>query len=218
MANPIDELFDDMGDTNVDPNARNYGARIGKGSSILILSKYFAKKTFKKGNGVFADLIVVQSDDPATPPGTKVSLAWFVGKEGMAGTYEKARGTEFLCGLLGLPGTPEGKKAAGQAGKRLTADDQPGRGIMIKANGSANGTFMNYEWTHMPQSAEQIATNRKAVEATMAPTAAYVPPVAAAPAAAPVAAWTPPVAAPPVVAPPAAAPAAASPLAFLLNK
>ncbi len=176
MADALDEIFDGMGNTTLDPNTRSHGPRPGAGKSILVLKKYYAKKTFKKGWAVFADLIVANSDDPANKAGDVVSVAWFIEKQGLAGDYEKARGTGFLCSLLGIAETPAGKLEASKKGNVLRGETQPGRGIMVQCDGVKNGDFMNYTWTHIPQSGEQIAATRAKIDGATEPVAAAAPP------------------------------------------
>lgn len=230
-TNPMDDLFNF--NTNVDPNAKNH-ARPDSGKQICLLKKYWTKNSFKKGTILIADLVIAQ---PA--PGGKhvvgdvVSVAWMIsykGPSGLADTYAKARASEFVRALLGMP---ENAEAGGQS-RRLTEGDQPGTGIAVVVDCDASTQYPSFKFDHIPQTPEQIAAQRAYVLAQpAAPTvpaamqAPLNPPVQTAPVALPVAlpvaapatqpVYAPPVAAPVYAAPPvtAPAPAAGSPLAFL---
>ncbi len=196
MSSELDGLFDGF-NTDLDPNAKNH-SRPDLGRGAYMLSRYYLKPTFKQGNILVADFVVVQPATGSTRQvGDHVSLAWYIAKPGLPGQYEKARAAEMVTALLGLPP----KSDAGGAAKRLRADDQPGTGIMVWIIGEMNGKYLNHKFEHIPgQTGETIAANRAKVMqmagpvATPPPVAPTTPPPAAPPY--PAAAATPPPAAP----------------------
>jgi hypothetical protein len=127
-----------------------------------------------------ADFLVTQSE--THPIGSIVSVAWFVSDMGWKGDNELSRARDFVAALVGA----KDPAAIEQTVNQLATEAQPGRGIAIVAFGVKSKNFVDIMWEHVPQTPEQIANQRRAVEA------ASPAPVAPAPTPAPVAQTTAP--------------------------
>ncbi len=161
---PLAGLFDGLNTKSQSAGGRS---RPDVGVGVYVLEKYGPKQT-EKGVIMEAKLRIAKvAEGSQNKVGDQVELAWFIykgPKEG--GENEKARARDFVNALLGRPQmTP-----AGPESRKLSAREQPGSGIAVQIEGKdisykkkdgSKGEGRNYAYSHLPQSGEQIASQRK---------------------------------------------------------
>lgn len=164
MSNMMDDFFNAPPD-DFDPNAGN-NPKPHEGKQICMVTLFGPKDTQKKGTILRVDLMIVQpAPGSAYKQGDRCGVAWFVNEsDSTKRRYERARADDFVNGLLGLPA----RTRSGQQSNRLSQADQPGKGMLIVIYGERNGQWLNFRFEHIPQTNEQIVSNRSVVDRAVA--------------------------------------------------
>jgi len=207
-----DDLLNEIDEAK--PIGGNYAPRLAVGRHKVALKKIQLKKPERAGGQprIEAEFIVIESSG-STPhvAGETRGWPWFIGLNGDAGQYQKARMGEFTTAVKTSLGDP-------RPGKEVNADllspQQKGKGLVLvcdvtpamkdgKPVLSKKGEVVNnISWTPVAQTIEAVVATRRQIEAREAAQATGAQPVAA-----PVAQTPPPAAPPTPPAQPAAAPA-----------
>ena len=165
----------------------DFAERIGRGEHVLMLKRYGGKDSDQEmGTILEAEFEVVESSE--YKPGELRGMAWWPEAAGWSGKYNEKRGKEFAVAVASCVGDA---LSVSEIGCKLIDDAQEYRGLMIgcrvtKGKPKKDDPTEFYDkvtWVTIPQTWEQVAENRAALDAkepkalapaprTAAPTAA----------------------------------------------
>jgi len=212
----VSSILSGLGSAKPGGEARN--SYPGLGNHELAIAALYLKPTRKYGPTIFADAVVVKTDnEQAHKIGSVVTVSFRVSMQSPNGFEQEKEFGNLLVFVNALTGNKRDDNGAAQAAVQSFITNGTARGFMVKCRGynaKANSPFISYDWkTFDGQSEQTVAQVRQWLD-TVAPIQVAAPapaPQPAAPAQPAPQQWTPPAQTPPPAAPPAqAAPAPAA--------
>lgn len=153
----------------------------GLGNHKFAVLSVFIQRTRKYGDSVFAELVVLETDNAAAhPPGTKVSVGFHVSRQSPMG-FEQDQEYSRLAGFVNAcTGNDPADGAAAMAnGESFIQPTNPARGMAVKCRGfkpKVDGKYVECEWSPVTdQTPQSIYQLRQALDQAFPPQAAPAP-------------------------------------------
>lgn len=160
-----------------------YADRLGLGNHKVAL-KSFKVKDSTKGQGQFLEAEFVILESTTIPAGQTRGWAWFINADGWSKAYEQDRAKKFLEAVGACVGDDSPVEVIGG---NLAGPDQAGKGLILEVSvvpqtgknaGKTNAKgepYTNIYWRPVPQTLEDLASQRVEVESLEATTPAPAP-------------------------------------------
>ena len=150
----------------------NYASRLAPGTHRIAIERFQVKKSTKdQSNIIEADFCVLNSTEH--PAEETRGWAWFIDMPGWSGTYEQSRAKEFIAAAGACIGDTRDTTIIGA---EMASPGQPMRGIVLDVEVTVqhnkdgtpktgkNGVYTNAVWKPLPQSAQDVANTRAALD------------------------------------------------------
>jgi hypothetical protein len=157
---------------------------LGAGNHVLAVVEFRHFHSVKQGGAsVGVDFMVMQSDNPDHTPGSFRTQSFFISRPSKfpGGADDMDRLGGMMCKLEGV-GLDQSQRMAGTLLGARGIAEQPARGVLIRARGSAKASktpgappFVEVAWEHVPCPPEQTAQIRAQID-QLAPLRPAAPP------------------------------------------